>query len=326
MQNYLEKGFVSLEATDNSAVSTITFAYDDYLLGALSAQLASVGGGGLDTATLQDVAESALLRSKNYEKVWSEERLFMCPRSNGSGNYTNADDDQEDPLVCPNFPGNVAIASKWYREGDAWHYAYWAPQDMPGLVALHPSPQTFHDNVEMIMAKSVPNEVLRYVDWGEVKPNDYYWAGNEHNLLHPWLFNYGPNCSATQYWTRKMTELHYNTKHNGIPGNDDYGAMSSWLLFASLGFFPNAGLDTFLIGSPRVANATMRLNMYEGDGSTSLTVVAHNQGLGNYFVEKLLVDGVEWASAFIKRSVLAQGPTLEFFLSDDPNNSGLCPK
>jgi len=33
------------------------------------------------------------------------------------------------------------MADKWYREGDAWHYAHWVPHDVPGLVDLHPSPQ-----------------------------------------------------------------------------------------------------------------------------------------------------------------------------------------
>ena len=122
--------------------------------------------------------------------------------------------------------------------------------------------------------------------------------------------------------------------YNGIPGNDDYGAMSSWLLFASLGFYPNSGMDTFLIGSPRVANATLQLNSYFPTGNSgnkkkdeinpTITVTSHNQGPGQYFVQRLLVNGEEWTTPFIKRSVLAKGATLEFSLSSDPEDHGLC--
>ena len=142
---YLENGFVSIEATDHSAVSTLTFAFDDYILGALSEQLALIGGGGLDVSTLETAAAGGLSRAKNYAKVWSKSQLFMCPRSNGSGNYTSSDDGTDDgsgqPLVCPELADKVAMADKWYREGDAWHYAHWVPHDVPGLVDLHPSPQ-----------------------------------------------------------------------------------------------------------------------------------------------------------------------------------------
>lgn len=359
LAHYLDRGFVSFEVDDQAAVSTLTYAYDDYLLGILSQRLADLGSdanGGLDPDSLSQTAQAALERAANYQNVFSRENAYMCPRSNGTGNYSSmlpivtkdvVDDDDfaNEPLVCPVGATHVAIGSKYFREGDAWHYAFWAPHDVPGLVALHSSPQGFHDTLNDVMAKSTPN-VAAGIDFKETKPNNYYWAGNEHNLLNPFLFNYGPNCSATQYWSRRMTELHYSNDPAGIPGNDDYGAMTTWLLFASLGFFPNAGTGgTFLIGAPRVANATIRLNTFaqtitsatataEGASNqaaavsnfTTLNVVAHNQGPGMYFVEKLLVDGTEWTSSFMPRSVLSSGPTLEFFLTSDPSGSGICPQ
>jgi len=361
LAHYMDRGFVSFETDDQAAVSTLTYAFDDYLLGTLSQRLADLGSGtngGLDPDALAQTAQAALDRAANYQNVFSRENAYMCPRSNGTGNYTAlrpgaydnlmdvVDDDAfpEEPLVCPLGATHVATGSTFYREGDAWHYAFWAPHDVPGLVALHSSPQAFHDTLNNVMAKSTPN-VAAGINFEETKPNNYYWAGNEHNLLNPFLFNYGPNCSATQYWSRRMTELHYSNGPAGIPGNDDYGAMTTWLLFASLGLFPNAGTGgTFLIGAPRVANATVRLNTFAQATSAtaaaagasgqransaisqSLNVVAHNQGPGMYFVKQLLVDGTEWTSPFMPRSVLSSGPTLEFFLTSDPSDSGLCPQ
>src|ERR1035441_8995831 len=42
----------------------------------------------------------------------------------------------------------------------------------------------------------------------------------------------------------------FTDRRSGIPGNDDSGAMSSWFIFNSLGFYPNAGQDVYLIGTP----------------------------------------------------------------------------
>jgi putative alpha-1,2-mannosidase len=33
----------------------------------------------------------------------------------------------------------------------------------------------------------------------------------------------------------------FNTSHNGIPGNDDSGAMGSFAVLSMLGLFPNPG-------------------------------------------------------------------------------------
>ncbi|CAF1344393.1 unnamed protein product, partial [Rotaria sordida] len=42
----------------------------------------------------------------------------------------------------------------------------------------------------------------------------------------------------------------YTIKPDGLPGNDDYGTMSAWYIFTSMGFYPLSGSSTYLIGSP----------------------------------------------------------------------------
>ncbi len=39
---------------------------------------------------------------------------------------------------------------------------------------------------------------------GNLLPNPYYWAGNEHDMLAPFMFNWGPNCTKSQYWARQV--------------------------------------------------------------------------------------------------------------------------
>ena len=83
-----------------------------------------------------------------------------------------------------------------------------------------------------------------------VLPDVGYWAGNEPDILAPWLFVFGGCPHYTQYWTRWLVDHKYTTEPSGIPGNDDYGTMSAWLVFASLGFYPLSGAPFYIVGSP----------------------------------------------------------------------------
>ena len=118
--------------------------------------------------------------------------------------------------------------------------------------------------------------------------------------------------------------MHFSNAPNGVPGNEDYGAMSSWLLFASFGLFPQAGTTNFLIGSPRVQSATLRLQHF--DGTTSdLEIVTVNNSADNVYVSSLFVNGEEHRSTVIDRAVLADpaGCRLEFHMSSVAE-SALC--
>ena len=51
----------------------------------------------------------------------------------------------------------------------------------------------------------------------------------------------------------------YDDTPNGLPGNDDSGAMSSWLVFNMMGIYPVAGQNLYLVGSPMIPAYTIHL-------------------------------------------------------------------
>jgi putative alpha-1,2-mannosidase len=139
-----------------------------------------------------------------------------------------------------------------------------------------------------------------------------------------WLFNYGSQCTRAQYWSRALTHQHFSNTPHGVPGNEDYGAMSSWLLFASLGLFPRAGTTDFLLGSPRVQQAALQVKHLDGSSSL-LEIVTVDNSAENVYVSSLLVNGLEHRSTVIDRAVLMDpaGCRLEFTMTAVPE-SGLC--
>ncbi|RYG68500.1 hypothetical protein EON64_05010, partial [archaeon] len=276
ISNYMTQGFVSQEGAGDGASHTLSYAYDDFLLGGLSELVGDAAA-----------ASEAFVRAKNYRNIWSNEsRIFCGKHLDGS-------------LECPKNPASLQ-SFDLYREGDALHWAFFVPHDVPGLIALHPSPQDFQAALSDFMDQHVPFTEK----YGNAVPNFYYWAGNEHNHLSPYLFSYVPQgCVQTQYWSRQLTYMHFANTPQGVPGNEDYGAMGSWLLFTSLGLFPLAGTSTFFLTSPRVSQASLLLNRWSEGGraaTSTLNIITYNNSKENIYVQKVLVNGVEYSSPFIE--------------------------
>lgn len=96
------------------------------------------------------------------------------------------------------------------------------------------------------------------------------------------------------------------------------------MFFASLGLFPRAGTSEFIIGSPRVQSAKVRMNHWNRE-STFLEVATHNNSATNVYVKKVLVDGEEWKTSFLPRDILTKdkGVKFDFFMHAE-KKSNLC--
>ena len=148
--------------------------------------------------------------------------------------------------------------------------------------------------------------------------------GNEVDSFAMWMFNFNSDCTRAQYWSRNTTRTHFTNTPHGVPGNEDYGAMSTWLLFSSLGIYPQAGTMNYLIGSPGVESASLQLTHLDGSIST-LQILTENNSAENVYVKSLKVNGESYYSPMIDRAVLAApgGCTLAFVMSSEPV-SDLC--
>jgi putative alpha-1,2-mannosidase len=108
---------------------------------------------------------------------------------------------------------------KHYVEGDAWHFRFYGTDPLKTFG----SAELFVRELDRFMTQG-------RIDPLTVLPNPYYWAGNEPGMDAPWQF-----ASANR---SDLARHRYTTKPDGIPGNDVYGALSGWLAWAYLGFYP----------------------------------------------------------------------------------------
>ena len=96
---------------------------------------------------------------------------------------------------------------------------------------------------------------------------------------------------------------------DGLPGNDDFGTMSSWFLFAAMGLYPLPGHDLYIVGSPLFPKMQI--------ATRNITIVCHNHTKDNVYVQAIRLDGVVLTgreARFMAHSRLARGAYLEFVM------------
>ena len=136
-------------------------------------------------------------------------------------------------------------------------------------------------------------------------PRKWYWAGNEPDLNAPFLFAQLGRPDLTDQWVRWIEDTIYTDQPDGVPGNDDGGAMGSWYVLATLGLFPVAGSDKWLVGAPRFPQA--RVNV----GGHELLII--RQGTGTT-VQSVTLDGAD-VSAGMTQAQLVGGSKLLFVMN-----------
>jgi predicted alpha-1,2-mannosidase len=277
VEEYISLGYVPKETGSNSAGITLEYASADHALGELAAALGHV-----------EDADVFHARGKSWERIYDERSHFFVGR-------------RRDGTIDEPVPTSM---SQDFSEGTPWHYNFMVPHDAEGLAARM--------GKDMLVARA--EQLFTRAACGSPTPaflpNPYYWASNEPVLFSGWIFSAVGDRERTARWTRWTTLTHYGDGPDGLPGNDDGGTMSAFYLFASLGLYPIAGTDRYVLGAPLFPRATLAL------AGGTLTVDAPAASKQHRFPRAVARDGVP-VGAELHHAELA-GATLSFDLATTP--------
>jgi putative alpha-1,2-mannosidase len=204
-------------------------------------------------------------------------------------------------------PPYLVVRGTWpdfFYEGDIWTYSIYAPQDMRRLIEMAGGDEMFVHRLDNIFLR-------RHFD-----------VTNEPGFLLPVLYNYAGRPDKTADIVHLILEKDFTDSRAGIPGNDDSGAMSSWLIFSTLGLFPVAGQDVYLISTPSIPDASLIL----GNGE-KLRIVAKNldtNGLNRY-VQSATLNGIDLPTSWFRHGQIKDGATLVLTMGSAPSNWGKTP-
>jgi len=287
---YMKYGYCPADSMDRAVSKTLEYAYADDAISKLSENL----------GYKEDAALFAK-RAQFYRNTWNQETQYFQPR-NGDGSFT----DKFDPLMLTYVDFDKEYTDD-YVEGSALQWRWAVFFDAPGLVSLFTDPAYFVNELNSFFEKADHQR-------GNWNPGPYYWHGNEPDIHAAYLFNAADRPDLTQKWVRWILENKYGAGYDGIDGDDDAGTLSAWYVFSSLGFYPVAGSDVYLIGAPLFEKATMRL------GGNQLEIQTKNFSHTNKYAHRVWLNGVLLDRWWLKHEEIAQGGTLLFEMEPEPPN------
>jgi predicted alpha-1,2-mannosidase len=139
--------------------------------------------------------------------------------------------------------------------------------------------------------------------------------GNEPSFAIPYVFNRLGEPWKTQKRVRMLLESFFPDSLQGIPGDEDGGGMSAFVVFSMMGFYPvTPGIPVYDIGSPVFEKVTIHLR-----SGKDFVLVAHHASRDNKYVESVRLNGKALEQVWFRHAEIANGGMLELTMGDTPN-------
>lgn len=277
---------------------TLENSYDDWNI----AQLAGVLGKKEDKALF-------LQRAGNYKNLFRTEKGLMWPK--------DAEGAWIEP-IDPKFGGGMG-ARDYYDENNAYTYTWDVAHDFDGLFGLMGGREKAEAQLDQLFREPLGRTKYEF----QAKLPDstsmvgQFSMGNEPSLAIPYIYNRLGAPWKTQKRVRMLLESFFPDSLQGIPGDEDGGGMSAFVVFSMMGFYPvTPGIPTYDIGSPIFDKVTIHLE----DGRT-FSILAHNTSHEAKYVQSIRLNGRAISQVWFQHSDIANGGTLELMMSDTPNKT-----
>jgi putative alpha-1,2-mannosidase len=144
----------------------------------------------------------------------------------------------------------------------------------------------------------------------------------------PWAYHYAGRPDRTAEIVHAALTWQFGTGPGGLPGNDDSGGLSSWYVWASLGLFPVAGQNLFLINAPAFERAAIQVSDKEfvvetsGHRETPISVDGVERDPPVQYVESATFNGKPFDGTHLSAVDLHRGGRLHLRLGPRPSSWG----
>lgn len=301
LREYIGLGYIP-HGIPRAGNRTVEYAFDDWAIARVARHLGH-----------NAIADRYDARANNWKNLWRADyehdgaRGFVMPRD-ADGQWLDSipyGNSKADPRYYAYSP--VTFEGPWYTpwwdmfmyEASSWEYSLSVPHDVPGLIE----------------ACGGPDAMLSRLDTFFDRP--YYNVNNEPSFLTPCLYHWLGRPDLSSDRVRDIIAANFNDSPAGLPGNDDSGAMSSWLAFHMLGLYPNAGHDYYLLHSPLVAGATIN-----PPGGKPFTITTRNFSPCNPYIISARLNGRDYPYSTLRHADILAGGVLELTMGREPSNWG----
>ena len=298
LHEYNTLGYVPY-GIDRAGNRTVEYAYDDFCIAEVAKGLG-----------YKDYYERFLRQSSNWKNLWRKDyawdgmKGFIMPKDR-DGKWIDMVPHGQSKVFHPTFhytpitreaPWYIAWWSTFFYEATSEEYSLSIPHDIPGLIEACGGKDIFRHRLDTFFIKK------------------YYNVANEPSFLSPCLYHWIGQPTESSKRIHQIINDCYNDGPKGLPGNDDSGAMSSWLVFHMMGLYPNAGQPYYLLNTPLVDAYTMQL-----DNGKTLRVTVKNLSKKKSYVQQVILNGKSLERAWLSHKELMQGGELVFVMGSKPS-------
>ncbi|MDG1015081.1 MAG: GH92 family glycosyl hydrolase [Flavobacteriaceae bacterium] len=241
IKEYVKRGYLTTSSTKSGSVSTTQeYNITDFAISQLAKSM--------------NKKEDEIFygkRSISYRKLFDSEFGLLRPKN------------PDDSWVTPFSPNTGANFQKnlGFIEGNSWQYTFMVTHDTRGLMKLIGGKEEYSNQLQKVF-----------------NSNQFDMA-NEPDIGYPYLFNYVSGQEwRTQNKVSKLIKQHFNNSPGGLPGNDDTGTMSAWLIYSMMGLYPVSPADPiYAITTPVFDKVIIELDNRYYEKSK---LVIHKEGNG----------------------------------------------
>lgn len=199
-------------------------------------------------------------RGRNYRTLFNHETSFFHPKDK-EGNFLQPFDYR--------FSGGIG-ARDAYDENNGWTYRWDVQHNVADLINLMGGREQFVKNLDQTFIEPMGRGKREfYTQLPDQTGNiGQFTMANEPSLHIPYLYNYAGTPWKTQKRVRQVLNTWFRNDLMGVPGDEDGGGLTSFVVFSSIGFYPvTPGFPAYNIGSPLFSDIQVRL----GNGKSSIS-------------------------------------------------------
>ena len=256
-----------------------------------------------------DEAEYYLNKSYNYRTLFNPETGFFHPKDK-DGKFIEGIDYR--------YSGGLG-ARDYYGENNGYVYRWDVQHNVADLIDLIGGNEAFTSALDSMF--NTPLGMSKWQFYSTLPDHTgnvgQFSMANEPSLHVPYLYNYAGKPWMTQKRIRALLEQWFRNDLMGVPGDEDGGGMSAFVVFSEMGFYPvTPGLPVYNIGSPVFTDVKMDL----GNGAV-FEIRAHNASRHNKYVQSATLNGQPLDQPWFDHSAFAQGGILELEMGPKANKS-----
>ena len=239
----------------------------------------------------------------NYRHLFNPATAFFHPK------------DKDGRWIEPfdyRFSGGVGTRD-YYDENNGWTYRWDVQHNLADLVSLMGGREAFVRNLDQTFNEGLGTE--RYNFYHQLPDQTgnvgQFSMGNEPSMHIPYLYNYAGQPWKTQKRVRDLIHQWFRNDLMGVPGDEDGGGLSGFVVFSMMGFYPvTPGTATYNIGSPFFTGVTVRLA-----GGRTLNIRAPKADEQAKYIVGATINGKPCNRPWFTHADIAAGGTITLDMS-----------